>query len=69
MAWRSTVKQEIIDDMVKDSEHWSGLKIPALDDVQTFFYDLFLKANNIGSGIKNYSEVVQMLISLDSPER
>lgn len=69
MAWRSTVKQEIIDDMVKDSEHWSGLKIPVLDDVQTFFYDLFLKANNIGSGIKNYSEVVQMLISLDSPER
>lgn len=69
LAWRSTVNPEIINDMIKESEYWTEMRIPALDKVQTFIYDLFLKANNIGSGIKNYSEVVQMLISLDSPER
>lgn len=65
--WRSTLNPEIVKELIAESEYWDGKRIPALDKVQTFIYDLFLKANTIGSGIKNYSEVVQMLITLEDP--
>lgn len=39
--------------------------IASLDKAQTWVYDLFLKGNNISSGMKNYSESVGLLISVD----
>lgn len=63
--WRGTVRPEIVEELIAEGEYWDSRRIPALDKAQTFIYDLFLKANRVGSGIKNYSEVVQMMISLD----
>lgn len=62
--WCSTLRPEVIEDLAEESRHWKELRVPAVDKVQTFIYDLFLKANTISSGMKNYSEVVQMLLFL-----
>ena len=63
--WRNTVTPEIVDALMAESEYWDEKRIQVLDKAQTFIYDLFLKANQVPSGIKNYSEVIQMIISLD----
>lgn len=63
--WRSSISPEIISALIAEGEYWDSKRIPALDKAQTFIYDLFLKANHVSSGIRNYSEVVQMIISLD----
>ena len=46
-------------------EYWSTKKVKILCDVQGWVYDLFLRGNGIPSGIKNYSEVVGMLVGVE----
>lgn len=64
-AWKSTIKPEIIDSLMSESEYWDKKRITVLDKAQSAIYDLFLKSNKIGSGTRNYSEVVMMIISLE----
>ena len=63
-AWTDTIRPEVKNDLRAVQKHWQELRSPAIDKVQSWMYDIFLKANNIPSGTKNYSEVVQLLISL-----
>lgn len=46
-------------------EYWSTKKVKILCDVQGWVYDLFLRGNGIPFGIKNYSEVVGMLVGVE----
>lgn len=64
-AWAATLRQEVKDDYKANREFWSSKKISVLDNAQRWIYDLFLKTNNISSGVRNYSEVVSLMISLD----
>lgn len=64
--WRGEVRPEVVDSLMAENQYWNEKRIPVLDKVQSLFYDLFLKANKVGSGMKNYSEVVMLIISLDS---
>lgn len=64
-AWRATIRQEAKDDYNAGREFWSSKRVRILDDAQRWIYDLYLKTNNIPSGVRNYSEVVSLMISLD----
>ena len=57
----------MIKDLELTREYWPELRNEPIDNMQSFIYDAFLKSNNIASGLKNYSEVVQLLMALDSP--
>jgi hypothetical protein len=58
------INSRIIDDLKKESKHWTEAKNQTLSDAHKAVYDTYLKTNNINSGIKNYSEVVNLLISI-----
>ncbi len=65
--WMSTLRPEVMSDLMHTQEHWAALHSPILNDLQDTIYDLFLKSNKVSSGKKNYSEVIQILISLPPP--
>jgi hypothetical protein len=58
-----TVDNRIIEDMKAMSKHWTEARSQTLSNVHQVVYDTYLKTNSINSGIKNYSEVVNLLIS------
>lgn len=43
--------------------YWADRYSPVAGRVQNWAYDLYLRGNKIGSGRKNYSEVVELLLS------
>lgn len=57
------IRSEIVDLATENRKHWQALYSPVAGEVQSWFYDLYLKGNKIQSGRKNYSEVVGLLIS------
>jgi len=62
--WQASIAPEVLNDYRAKNEYWKEFRNPTLDKLQEVVYDLFLKGNNIPSGTQNYSEVVQMMISL-----
>lgn len=62
--WIGKIRPEVIKDLKTSATHWQSLRSPSLDHAQSRIYDLFLKNNNIASGQKNYSEVVQLIINV-----
>ncbi len=63
MALRESIRPEIIDLAVANREYWNDKYSPAIGNIQSWIYDLYLKGNKIESGRKNYSEVIGLLIS------
>ena len=47
----------------RDRVFWQQLRIAWIDELQTYFYNLFLKSNGIPSGLANYNQVIQMVMS------
>lgn len=64
----ASIRPEVIEDLVETKKLWMSLRSPVLDKVQGSLYDAFLRSNNIPSGRRNYSEVIQMLISIEYKE-
>lgn len=62
--WTMTIRTEVKDDYDASRNFWKSMRIPMLDKAQGWIYDLYLKGNNIPSGMKNYSEAVGLLMSL-----
>lgn len=63
----SKVRPEIMEDVRNSHEHWKALQSPVLRKLHSVSYDLFLKGNNINKGIENYSEVIALLVNVNSP--
>ncbi len=59
------IRPEIIELARTNQDYWAAKYSPLLGDMQSWFYDNYLKFNKIESGRKNYSEVVGLLISYD----
>ena len=59
-----SIDERIIEDLDNTRIHWRSKRSPLLRSIHEWTYDTFLKSNNIATGIKNYSEVISMLISL-----
>lgn len=66
--WRSTVRPEILAQIESEKSYWQKKRFGPLDTAQRFIYEIFLKGNGIPSGMKNYSEVIGLLITLDKPK-
>jgi hypothetical protein len=62
-ALLSAIHPEVIEQYQRNRAHWLKLYSPLMGKVQDWVYDLYLKGNKIGSGQKNYSEVIGLLIS------
>ena len=50
-------------------QYLSDLYSDKVGSVQDFFYDFYLKRNNIPSGQANYSEVISLIIALREKEK
>ena len=64
-AWQQTVRPEVREVLLQEQEFWQERFSPLLGRIQSWFYDLFLKSNRISSGMANYNEVVQMILTLE----
>lgn len=62
----ASIRPEIIRLYEDNRAYWSEKYSPFIGGIQDAVYDWYLKGNNIGSGMKNYSEVIGLLISFES---
>ncbi len=51
------------------SKYWREKYSSLLGAAQNYIYNAYLKSNNIGSGVKNYSEVIGLLISVEGKKK
>jgi len=57
------IDKPVILDLRFQRRHWQGLRNNTLDKVQTAANNAYLKTNNIEEGVKNYNQVVALVIS------
>lgn len=62
----ASIRPEILRLYEDNRAYWNGKYSPFIGGIQDAVYDWYLKGNNIGSGMKNYSEVIGLLISYES---
>ena len=65
-AWADGVCQKARDDFNASREYWKGKKIPWIESIQRKIYGVFLRSNGISEGLKDYSGVVEMIITMDT---
>lgn len=65
-AWADGVCQKARDDFNASREYWRGKKVVWIESVQRWFYNIYLKSNGIPEGMKDYSGVVEMIITMDA---
>jgi len=53
----------VYDDILYRQDYYNSLQNKTMEKVQSVAYDAYLKSNNIKSGIKNYNQVVALIIS------
>jgi len=57
------IEKPVILDLRFQRSHWQGLQNKVLDQVQTAANNAYLKTNHIEVGVKNYNQVVALVIS------
>jgi hypothetical protein len=62
-AYLKKIDRRVMDDIFYRQKYYKGLQNKTFDKVQSVAYDAYLKTNNIKSGIKNYNQVVALIIS------
>ena len=66
--WRDTLRPEVKAVLQDEQAFWRERYVPWIGRLQSKFYNLFLKGHRIRSGMANYNEVVQMILTLqDNP--
>ena len=66
VAWRKLIRPEIVSMYNEKVTYWRSLYNPLIGDAQEVMYDLFLKGNKVSAGTANYSQVIGLLIALDT---
>ena len=57
------INKPVIHNLRFQRSHWQGLRNTTLDEVQTAANNAYLKTNHIDEGVKNYSQVVGLVLS------
>lgn len=57
------VDKRVMDDLYLRRDYYEGLQNKTLEKVSSAANDAYLKANNIKTGIKNYNQVVALILS------
>lgn len=68
-AFLKQVRPEIIELDRQRYEHWRSLYSETLGKAQNQVYDYYLKSNQVEGGMKNYTEVIGLLISVKESGR
>jgi hypothetical protein len=59
----SKINEKVLADLRYRQKYYRGLENKKLSDMQTTVNDVYLKANRIDKGVKNYDQVVSLVIS------
>lgn len=62
-AYTKKIDKRVYDDIFYRQDYYNSLQNITMEKVQSVAYDAYLKTNNIKSGIKNYNQVVALIIS------
>ena len=65
-AWTATLSDKAKADYTKSREYWKEKRVGWIDRLQTWFYNLYLKSNGVSGGVKEYSGVVSMIMTMDA---
>jgi hypothetical protein len=57
------IEKPVILNLRFQRHHWQGLQNKTLDQVQSAANNAYLKTNHIEEGVKNYNQVVALVIS------
>lgn len=68
-ALYKSITPEIIGLYKTHVSYWREKYSPEIGNIQNKVYNFYLKSNQVGSGTKNYSEVVELLIALRESEK
>jgi len=58
------IDKRVYADIIYRQNYYNNLQNKTIEKVQTVAYDAYLKTNNIKSGVKNYNQVVALIISM-----
>lgn len=65
--WVGSLRPEVIEVFNRNRDYWASRYNPVVGKLQDWFYNLFLKSNNVTAGTADYGEVVRMILTLDRP--
>ena len=64
VRWRDSLRPEVTEVLRDEQAFWRERYVPWIGRLQAWFYNLFLKGNRIRSGMANYNEVIQIILTL-----
>ena len=64
VRWRDSLRPEVTEVLQDEQAFWRERYVPWIGRLQAWFYNLFLKGNRIRSGMANYNEVIQIILTL-----
>ena len=59
------IRPEIITQLKDDQDFWREKYSPIIGEIQDMLYDSYLRHHRISSGVKNYSEVIGLILSFE----
>ena len=62
--WIKLLDKEFLAEYNSRMKYWHDIYSPLFGEVQNMVYEYFLKVNGISSGMKNYGEVIGLVLSL-----
>ena len=65
-AWSATLCDRAKTDYNNSRTYWMGKRVPWISKLQNWFYNIYLKSNGISEGVKDYSGVVSMIMTMDA---
>ena len=64
VRWRDSLRPEVTEVLRDEQAFWRERYVPWIGRLQARSYNLFLKGNRIRSGMANYNEVIQIILTL-----
>lgn len=61
--WTATLRPEVLEDMERTQAYWAEKRSAALSSLQRMVYNAFLRGNRIEDGMKNYGQVLRMVLT------
>ena len=68
-TWTATLSGKAKADYTEAREYWKGKRVGWIDKLQSMFYNLYLKSNGVSEGVKDYSGVVSMIMTMDASKK
>lgn len=60
---QKSIKPEILRQLIDQQNHWNSMYSKTLGAIQHKIYDSMLKGNKVSSGIRNYMQVIDLIIA------